>query len=96
MFIGITATRRLKNKGDRFKTTIREYVKIVVGYGGPNRPVVEAAKEASRRYSSEWEIACLQICEYTYNAALRERDCEKMLIERMTGIDFDKCWRLRK
>ena len=96
MFIAITATRRLKNKGDVIRTTIREYRETTVKYAGPNRAIVDTAKEVSKRYPSDWEIACLQICEYTYSAALHERDCERMLIERMTGIDFNECWRLNK
>jgi hypothetical protein len=68
---------------------IHEYHEININHGGPNRAIVLAAENAQKRFSSEWEVSCLQLSEYEYRQALAGIACEKMTIERMTGVQFE-------
>lgn len=84
MFVGVVL-RRCKTE-----SIIREFYEIETTRGGPRRGIVEVANEVSGRYSCDWEINCMQLSEEEVTYMVLMIDTEKQMVERMTGIRFNK------
>jgi hypothetical protein len=82
MFVEVTVYRK------KTGTIIREYREKQVGYGGPNRSIVEIAEEVTKEYSIEFSITLMSITEFDFRAETSKLIREKTIIEKMTGVVF--------
>ncbi len=82
MFVEVTVYRQ------KTGTVIREDREKQVGYGGPNRSIVEIADEVSKEYSSDFSINLISITEFDFRSETTVIAKEKAIIEKMTGVVF--------
>lgn len=84
MFVSVVLERK------RTGSIIREYHAIELGYGGPNRGIVEVAKNVARRHTCDWIISCMQLTEYEFRAVAHELASERRMVEKMMGFSFEE------